>query len=248
MKPPTLTFERVRRTDGRADRIMLGRDEIHVWGFQLDHDQNDMPDVLSREEQDRASRFVSIRHKGEFVAARTTLRAVLSRYCGCPPGALVLRTTASGKPFLDAPGSSSERITFNLSHSRGRAVIAIAKDKEVGVDLEQIRPDIEAARLARRFLSQKDRSWIESGENGLQPERFLQVWVALEAVFKADGTGVRFPLYRYHVEFKIDGQYGRVVSEGGGQAPGCSFRLLSLEPGWVGAVAAAGTDWRVVLC
>lgn len=247
MKPLTLSFERIRWTEGGGDRVVLGRDEVHVWGFQLDHEQSVVPDVLSREEQDRASRFVSIRHRGEFIAAHTALRAVLSRYCGRPPGTLMLRTAASGKPFLDASDSRGEPITFNLSHSGGRAVLAVAKGREVGVDLERIRPDIQATRLARRFLSQRDQSRIERGENGRRTERFLQIWVALEAVFKAEGTGVTFPLHRFHVEFGSDGQHGRVVSAGSAQPPSVIFRLLPLEPGWAGAVAAAGTDWRMVL-
>jgi len=43
-------------------------------------------------------------------------------------------------------------VRFNLAHSADAALIAIAHDREVGVDLERIRHDLESLKLAERFL------------------------------------------------------------------------------------------------
>jgi 4'-phosphopantetheinyl transferase len=216
-----------------------------VWGFILDVDGVDRTTAtrcLSREEVERADRVTSDRHRQQFIAAHVALRTVLSRYCGRLPHALVLQKTSEGKPFL----TGTTAIRFNLTHSHGRALIAVTGDREVGVDLEKLRPEIDVMRLTDRFLSSSDRAFIEGGDPAQRHTRFLQAWVIREAVFKAEGSGMRFPLHHDHVELSEDGRTARLV-RGSGRLEGkdLSVRFLSLEPGWVGAVAAEGTDWTV---
>ena len=45
-------------------------------------------------------------------------------------------------------------IRFNLSHSREMALLAVARDVEVGVDIERVRPLQEYAAIAERFFPQ----------------------------------------------------------------------------------------------
>jgi len=158
---------------------------------------------------------------------------------------LAIQKSVKGKPFLP----NYPLVRFNLTHSHGRAIIAVAKDREVGVDLEKIRPEVDVLGLAKRFLSDRDITFIESGGPGQHHQRFLQAWVAREAVFKAAGTGLTFPLHGDHFELASRGVDGRLIL-GDGKADGAIrfVRLLPLDLGWVGAVAADGQDWNVVLC
>jgi 4'-phosphopantetheinyl transferase len=155
---------------------------------------------------------------------------------------LVIQKTAAGKPFL----RDSLSIRFNLTHSHDRALVAVAQTRDVGIDLEKVRPEVDVVSLAKRFLSSRDQTLIERGEPTRQHERFLQTWVAREAVYKAQGTGLTFPLNQDHVELTEDGTAGCLV-QGSSNSNGESrpIRFLSLEPGWVGAVSAKGTDWTV---
>jgi Phosphopantetheinyl transferase len=62
------------------------------------------------------------------------------------------RTLAYGKPAVDG----DTVIRFNLSHSGDLALCAITGEREIGVDIEQIRPDLDWESLARRFFSAEE--------------------------------------------------------------------------------------------
>ena len=244
-----LTFEPLvfsEKSKKRSDFASIGADDVHVYGFLLDMGTVECVNavgVLSDEERARADRLVSDLHRSHFIAAHAGLRLILSRYSTGCPNELTIHKSGKGKPFL--PDSPS--IRFNLTHSHGRALIAVAKDQEVGIDLEKICPEVDVLSLARRFLSNRDITFIESGEPGLHHQRFLHAWVAREAVCKAAGTGMTFPLHGDHLELSRDGTEGYLIL-GDGKADGAirPVRFLPLEQGWVGAVSAARTNWNVV--
>jgi len=225
--------------------IEVVSEEVHVWGFLLDVDLAELTHAahyLSEDEQERANRLVSERHRHQFMAAHAVLRVVLSRYCAQPPQELAIQKSSAGKPFL----TDGAAIRFNLTHSHGRALIAIAKDREVGIDLEKLGPEVDVVGLANRFLSSQDQAFIEGGDPERRHERFLQVWVAREAVFKAEGKGITFPLHHDHVALSNNGKEGRLIrGKGGSDGINIPILFLALEPGWVGAVAAEGTNWTV---
>jgi 4'-phosphopantetheinyl transferase len=243
----SLIFQRITFENGSKPKplIEIVSEEVHVWGFLLDVDVAELTHAshyLSGDEQERVNRLVSERHRQQFMVAHAVLRVVLSRYCGQRPQELVIQKTSAGKPFL----TDSTAIRFNLTHSHGRALIAIAKDREVGIDLEKLRPEVDVVGLAKRFLSGQDQAFIEAAGPERRHERFLQVWVAREAVFKAAGKGITFPLHRDHVALSSDEKEGCLIrGEGGSEGTNMPIRFLPLEPGWVGAVAAEGTNWTV---
>lgn len=253
MNKSPLLFLRLMSSDGgmRQGTLKVLEDEVHVWGFSLDADEGALMSVshwLSSEERERATRFASPRHRQEFTAAHSALRLVLSRYCDQRPEELGFHKSASGKPFLPSHAADSEPVRFNLTHSHGRALVAVARGREVGVDLEKIRPEVNVLNLARRFLSRQDLAFVESAEPSQRHERFLQVWVAREAVAKAEGTGLMFPLNRDHVDIQKDGKKGRLIRQGDRNVREVSVQFIPLETGWVGAVAAEGTNWALTLC
>ncbi len=247
MDNTSLRFQRITFENGGKPKplIEIVSDEIHVWVFSLDVDVAELTHAahyLSGDEQERVNLLVSGRHRQQFMAAHAVLRVVLSRYCGQRPQELVIQKTSAGKPFL----TDGTAIRFNLTHSHGKALIAIARDREVGIDLEKIRPEVDIVSLAKRFLSGQDQAFIEGGDPERRHERFLQVWVSREAVFKAEGKGITFPLNRDHVEQSSDGKEGRLIQdEGGPEGTNMPIRFLPLESGWVGAVAAEGTNWTI---
>ncbi len=247
MNRTSLRFEQIAFENEAEPTVLIEMQpgQVQVWGVSLDMEEPEPARavrLLSREEQERVTRLIPGRHRQQFIAAHAVLRVVLSRYCGERPQELIIEKTASGKPFLPLRAS----VRFNLTHSHGRALIAIAGDREVGIDLEKIRREVAVERLARRFLSTQDQVFIESGEPSQKHERFLQVWVAREAVFKAEGRGITFPLHHDHVELSNDGKEGRLIrGKGGPEGTDVPIRYLPLETGWVGAVAAEGTDWSV---
>jgi phosphopantetheinyl transferase len=106
----------------------------------------------------------------EWESSDDLLCTVLAGYLGTDPAAVELRRGANGKPFLaglwpgEEPASGSmPRLHFNLSHSGDLALIAVA-EREVGVDVERIRP--------------------------LRSTAFYEGWARHEATVKCLGTGL----------------------------------------------------------
>jgi 4'-phosphopantetheinyl transferase len=250
MVKANVTFQRVSLDSDDAWRspIRVEDGDVQIWGILLELPDSELSraaSVLSRDEQERAERLISEGHRRRSVAAHAMLRAILSRYCGAAPEQLAIRRRSDGKPFL----SDCPSLRFNLTHSHGRALIAVARDREVGVDLEKVRREVDVVRLARRFLSERDLAFIERGDPIQRHERFLKAWVAREAVFKADGRGMTFPLHRDYLELTGDGTEGcLVLGNAISDERSRPVQFLTLGTGWIGAVAAEGTDWTVTTC
>ena len=244
MNNEELPFQRLRFGSGHASvrPICLALDEIHIWGLVLDIDETEYAHActwLSEDERERASRLVSEQHRRRYIVAHAGLRRLLGGYLGNSAERIVIERTQTGKPFLRDWSS----ICFNLSHSHGRALVAITKERDVGVDLEQVRPSVDVMGLAKRFLSPKDQAFIEHGESTSLHQRFLKTWVAREAVYKAVGTGLTFPLKEDHIELTENGTGGYLVL--GRTQESKPVRFLPLEPEWIGAVSSGGTDWTI---
>ncbi len=92
--------------------------------------------TLSDDERNRSARFRFEPDRRRFVVAHGVLRDLLGRYLGTDPGQIRFVYNAFGKPELHPEFGS--RLTFNLAHSGDLALIAIARDAWVGVDVECI--------------------------------------------------------------------------------------------------------------
>jgi 4'-phosphopantetheinyl transferase len=167
---------------------------------------------------------------------------VLSRYLGVNPDEVALDRSAIGKPFLRRELRDQSAITFNLSHAHGRALIAVSKAQEVGVDLEFVRADIEVANLSKRFFTSSEHTAIMQATEERHATRFFRYWVAKEALLKAQGIGLG-GLPDCEIFFEADGVDTDVRARLGAQFPNpLGVRLLSCEKGWEAAVAAQHLD------
>ncbi len=83
--------------------------------------------------------------------ARTVLRVLLGRYLRHRPDTIEFAVGPHGKPAL--AGDGVPPLHFNMSHTRGLALYAVARDIQVGADIERPRPGIDTVRLARRFIT-----------------------------------------------------------------------------------------------
>jgi len=88
-------------------------------------------------------------------------------------------------------------VRFNLAHSADAALIAIAHDREVGVDLERIRHDVESLKLAERFFSPDECERLRHLPDDEANRLFFTLWTCKEAYLKAIGTGLSVELYRF---------------------------------------------------
>jgi 4'-phosphopantetheinyl transferase len=119
------------------------------------------------------------------------LRRLLGERLHIPPQHLVFEASYYGKPRLT---NATAPIGFNLSHSGDRAAIAITSGAPVGIDIEQIRPLDDWAAITARFFSQRENQWLHALPLAEQLTGFYRLWTLKEAVLKADGRGLSFPL------------------------------------------------------
>ncbi|MDF0677168.1 MAG: 4'-phosphopantetheinyl transferase superfamily protein [Nitrospira sp.] len=227
------------------DPTRLDENAVHLWGIELDGSQRCLERCtgwLDEVERHRAARLVREDLRQRYVLAHGGLRAVLSRYLGVDPNVIALNRSATGKPFLTKELRDRSAITFNLSHAHDRALIAVSKAQEVGVDLEFVRADIEVENLSKRFFTRSEHTAVMQVPEERRATRFFRYWVAKEALLKTQGIGLRgLP----DCEIFLEGDAGdtEVRARLGAQfSITLRVRVLHCENGWEAAVAAQTLD------
>jgi 4'-phosphopantetheinyl transferase len=192
---------------------------------------------LSADEQSRADRFLVDTARAQFVLSRAALRRILSTYTLTPPEGLRFVYSQSGKPSL--PQESASEISFNVSHCRDVALIAVATGRRVGVDVEFIQERPELAEIALRFLSPAERSVLECLRPPDWNAAFYSLWTRKEAVMKASGAGITAGLETFDASLALF-EPGPAWCE----FDGARWVLSDIipAPGYVGALALEAGD------
>ena len=224
--------------------------EVHIWRAGLDLPRGTtarLSATLSSGERERSARFRFERDRQRFIAAHGVLRDVLARYLRTAPGRISYRYNASGKPELGPEFGG--RLNFNLSHSAGLALIAIAADSSVGVDLECLRAQADYAEIARSFFSATEVEQLSALPGPLCAEDFMRCWTKKEAYLKACGVGLAMPLHSFSVPLRSGPTHGPVEHGAACNEPDpakrWSFFTLQPAPGHIGALAIEGSGWRL---
>ncbi len=219
--------------------LELGPDEAHVWLTSLDvpaHRLSSLRALLNAEELARADRFLQPHHRCHSAVARGGLRSLLGRYLQVAPQSVVFQFNAHGKPSL-AGAHEHSGLRFNLSHSHGLALIAFARGRDLGVDIEKVRPERPAEPIAERFFAPAEAARLRSLPSAQQPEGFFECWTRKEAYIKARGKGLSLPLDSFEVAF---GPGVRPAILGASDEPDAVARwaLFDLQPsaGFAGAL------------
>ncbi len=219
------------------------QDEIHIWRASLNQPEpatQGLFNLLNQDEREKAARFHFQKDRNHFTVARGALRVILGRYLNRPPQELRFRYNAYGKPALESePGFNDLR--FNISHSRGLALCAIACGCEVGVDVEWIRADLAGEEMIARSFSDQEAEAIRALPAELRTQAFFDCWTRKEAFIKAVGEGLSYPLDQFTVTV-IPGQPAGLLSARGGaqEASRWSLAALNCGPGYAAALAVEG--------
>ncbi len=184
-------------------------DEIEVTLFPLD-DEPTLPLALARswlsaDELERAERFRFERHRDRYLRGRGMMRALLAGRLGAAPGELVFTIGEKGKPRL-----AGLDLGFNLSHSEGRAVLAIGAMPEIGVDIEGFDRSVDLDGLAMRCFRESEIAWMNAFPAATRHRAFFHLWTAKEARMKATGEGFSLEPKRIELGFE-DGLPQRIV-------------------------------------
>jgi len=157
----------------------LGPGSLHLWWLpQLPPTAAD-PGLLQAEERARLARLSLPAMRNAYLQRRLLLRGILSQYLGITPAQLRLDIPEQGKP---AVANAAGELDFNLTHSGGLTLLAVARGMRVGVDLERVRPQPRAAQVAGRIFGPDARFADDTA--------FLQAWTTFEARQKCFGQGI----------------------------------------------------------
>ena len=170
-------------------RPELRPDEVHVWRVDVAGGGAVALETLSEGERERAARFHFAADRDRFVASHAALRGILAPYLGAEPSSLVFGEGAQGKPLLDAP-AHGRSLRFSLSHSGDLALVAVSLGREVGVDVEHVRPRADLADFVARYFSPREREVQARIPSDDRLRAFYEVWTLKEAYLKACGDGL----------------------------------------------------------
>lgn len=182
-----------------SKQLKLLESEVHVWRVNL---QDHLPNVselfaaLSDDEKQRAQRFYFERDRHHFIIARSMLRKVLAGYLSEQPHALEFSYGQYGKPNLDNVGGS---LQFSVTHAKGLALFAIILDKEVGIDVECMREDVDIDGIAKRFFAVEEQQALNQLPVEQKLTGFFKVWACKEAYLKAKGSGLSSSMQKFAV-------------------------------------------------
>jgi 4'-phosphopantetheinyl transferase len=174
------------------------------------------------------------------MAARGVLRELLGKYLNRGPSEIEFDYGAQGKPALRS-GWSQSGVQFNVSHSHGTVLFAFAVARQVGVDVELVRPDFAGEKIAERFFSPQEVRELRSLPAAVQDEGFFLCWTRKEAYIKARGEGLQIPLKSFHVSL-TPSKPARLQANDSSR---WSLRSLRLEGRYVGALVGEGKGWKL---
>ncbi len=174
----------------------LGIGEVHLVTFTPDPDldkdlENRYGEGLSLDEKARCDHLRHPETRSVFIQSRGRLRSLLGHHLGIDPKDVSLVIGPHGKP-----GCQEGSLQFNLSHTKGTIVIALALGCDVGVDVEGGRPLRQREALIREVFSPEEQSFFEGLNEAMTQERFIRGWTLKEAYVKAIGRGIAAGLSR----------------------------------------------------
>jgi 4'-phosphopantetheinyl transferase len=228
-----------------AQHPELGPDEVHLWCAPLDqpaHVLTRFRRLLSADERARAGRYHFEKDTRHFIVGRGILRTLLSRYLRRSPEQLDFESNAYGKPALARGGP----LNFNLSHSHGLALYAFTLAREIGIDIEHMRADVDCRQLAGHYFSPHEVRTLLALPPGSQRQGFFNCWTRKEAYIKARGEGLSRPLAGFDVSL-APGEPASLLrgDDEEGVVTRWSLRELSVPEGYAAAVAVEGDGWRL---
>jgi 4'-phosphopantetheinyl transferase len=222
--------------------LPLPRDEIHVWHCELadrEDEHRQHCGFLAPDEEAHCRRLRFEIDRVRYRQARCARRVILAAYVGCRPDEIQFACTSSGKPFvheMSLPGP----LTFSASRSEDVALLAIARGREIGVDIEKIREPRVWMPIACTLLAASESSALFRLPEPLASEAFASIWVRKESLLKALGWGLGLGLHAVPAVLVPSPARQSHVELVAANAQSWCVHELASDPGYAAAVACEG--------
>lgn len=213
-------------------QVDLGNGYVDIWRVktQIEADQLALyENVLPAAQRSRAARLKILEKRRQYIIAHGLTRRILGRALRVAPEAVEFSRGPKGKPYLG--GAFADRgIQFNMTHTSHLALVAVTRDREVGIDIERIRNNLAWEKLARRYFSPAEVEAFEAQPEASRLRTFFVCWTRKEAVLKAIGTGLGGGLGSFDVSVDPDAPPRLLANRWNGRFHG-DWSLDHLEPG-----------------
>jgi 4'-phosphopantetheinyl transferase len=223
------------RTPPRPGDVLVWLLDVDLPGWRYE----EITETLDAGERQRAMGLLSATERRRFMLSRGLVRLLAARCTGTTPGSLTFVRTPRGKPALTMQRGGALELSW--SRSRRLAVLAVARDRPVGVDVEAVRPVSGLLDIARRVLPPAVHAAIAALPPAERPRAFSAWWTRAEACLKARGDGL-------HAVSELleapDAEPSLRLS-----TTNCSItsRDIPVGRGYAAAVAAPSPTWAVTL-
>ena len=190
-------------------------------------------------------RFRFERDRRRYLVGRGLLRMLLGRYLGMTPHQVRFEYTVAGKPHL-APSQGERLLRFNLTHSGELLLIAVTDGRALGIDVEEVRNDIDVGEIAAHFFSPNEQRDLATLSGPRRIDAFFECWTRKEAYVKARGEGLSLPLDQFDVSL-LPGESVRLIETRPDPAEARRWQLeaLSVADGYKAALAVEGKGWAL---
>jgi 4'-phosphopantetheinyl transferase len=227
---------------------VLRAGQVDVWVVPLDEPPariERLRRTLSPDEVARSETFRFPEGRDSFIVARGTLRAALGRYLQSDPKSLRFTYSKHGKPALHA-ACGGGALRFNVSHSHRLALLAVTREREIGVDLEVVRSDLDGEALARAFFSEREVEALLRINPEQRSEAFYRCWTCKEAYLKAIGQGLSVPLKQFSVAVDPNAPAALLKTPTLPASPASfTIHVLATASGYAAALALEGHPERI---
>jgi phosphopantetheine--protein transferase-like protein len=105
-----------------------------------------------------------------------------------------------GKPYFDPPNG----ITFSGAHCSQAALLGVAKNRVIGVDIEKVDARRFKEKIVKTYFTKDENDLLASLTFNLRVQKFFRLWASKEAVIKATGLGPALNLE--HIQITDTGQ------------------------------------------
>jgi 4'-phosphopantetheinyl transferase len=171
----------------------LSRGEVHLWIWQDDESSGclqagEMERWLAADERTAMARLNLEHVRREYLISRALLRTSLSAYADRDPKDWHFERNPYGKPAL-AASRLLWPLCFNISHTAGLVICAVAWEGDVGIDVEALDDGAAERDCVRRFAV-VERAALERDRRRGRASRFMDYWTLKEAYLKARGVGL----------------------------------------------------------
>ena len=194
-------------------------------------------ELMTPAELAQAARFYFERDRRRYIVTRALVRTVLSRYSDVAPADWRFDKNEYGRPHIVNDSDAARSLSFNITHTDGLIVLAVASDRVLGVDAENTQTRPVSTGLADSFFAPEEAAALRGVDPAHWQRRFFEYWTLKESYIKARGMGLSIPLDKFSFQFPADDDVELYVHpEQQDTASRWRFWQFSLEPSYVAAL------------